>query len=102
MTSLVSRLLTQKPQLPTQRGRVIRFDVSEPPIFLVTGTMAERIVSALSQAGEPMTIKEIAACICSNPSRVTATIKPLIASNDVVQIKVEGCTAEYIVAPKPV
>lgn len=66
--------------------------------MLVTGSMPERVLSALNQVADPMTAREIATCIGSNPSRVTATLKTLLADDQVVQIRIEGCITEYMIA----
>lgn len=95
-TSILSNLLFQKPLVPAKRGRLIRFDSTDPSIELATGPLPERIMGVLKLTGDPMTLKDIANCIASNPSRVVAAIKPLVKAGSVLQIKVDGCTTEYV------
>lgn len=92
--SLLALLLHEKPPTPLN-GRAVRFGTSEPDINFSTGPMPERVLALLQASGEPLTAKQIAAGIASTSSRVMATLKVLQGSRKVLQIKVDGCTAEY-------
>ena len=91
-------LLLEKPPRPL-KGRPVRFGISEPDINFATGSMPERIVALLQASGEPLTAKQIAAGIASNSSRVASTLKTLMSTGKVEQIKIMGCTAEYALKP---
>lgn len=62
---MLSQLLFEPTPLPTSRGCPIRFDIDEPSIELMTGTLEERVASLLHKCGYPMTVKEIAAGMLS-------------------------------------
>ena len=94
--SMLASLLLGKPPQPA-KGRSVRFGTSEPDINFTTGPMPDRVVSLLQAAGEPLTAKQNATGIASNSSRVAATLKTLMGSGRVEQIKIIGCTAEYAV-----
>lgn len=96
MASMLSRLLIHPVPQPSQRGKIVRFDVEETDILFATGTMEERVVSFIRNAGNPVTVKEIAVGIDSNPSRVTKSVNDLVKSGKVVLIEIEGCVREYV------
>ena len=95
MASILSRLLIHPVPQPSHRGKIVRFDVEETDILFATGTMEERVVSFIRNAGNPVTVKEIAVGIASNPSRVTKAVKLLVKSGKLILIEVEGCVREY-------
>lgn len=94
--SMLATLLHEKPPKPG-KGRAVRFGSSEPDINFATGPMPDRVIALLQAVGEPLTAKQIATGIASNHSRVAATLKPLLQSGKVKQIKLVGCTAEYTI-----
>ena len=95
MRSIISSVLYGVESAHKVKGRVIKFDMEEPPIELATGTMEERIVLLLKQRGYPLKGSEIAAGISSNVSRVTKSLKFLVAKGSIVAVDVPGCVKEY-------
>lgn len=93
---LHGRLSTEVPQ---GQGRVVSFSGGDSDIRLITGSMRERVLGYLYVNAVPSTSREIASGIKSNPSRVTKTLKDLIAYGEVAPIKHEGCVAEYELKP---
>lgn len=96
--SMLASLLLETPPKPA-KGRSVRFGNSDPDINFATGPMPDRILALLESAGEPLTAKQIATGIASNSSRVAATLKTLLSSGKVAQIKIIGCTSEYTLKP---
>lgn len=73
----------------------MRFGQEELDIQLATGSMPERIQTYLLRNQCPATVKEIAAGIGSNSSRVTRIVQQLCKEQKVRCIKIEGCVTEY-------
>ncbi|MFM7122447.1 MAG: hypothetical protein ACKOW6_02545 [Fluviibacter sp.] len=98
--SILSTLLfgsqTKHPQ-----GRLIKFDEQTPDIKLSTGTLQERIISALEHTTHPLTSKEIADRIGAAQPRAAAKIKQLLNDGKLAEIKLDGCLSEYILANDP-
>lgn len=95
MKSIISSVLFGVEATHKSRGRVIKFDTEEPTIELATGTMEERIILLLKQRVRPLKGSEIAMGISSNTSRVTKSLKALIAKGAIVAVDVPGCVKEY-------
>lgn len=100
MKSLLSQLLFEPVAPPVQQGRKIRFDVDELDIHCVTGTMDMRIESLMRQRGYPMTAREIATGIGSNPSQVNKGLSSMMARSQVEVVDLPGSVNEYILAAK--
>ena len=77
------------------KGRVIRFDETAPDIKLSTGSMGDRIRSALDHSIHPLTCKEIAERIGSNQPRVSSRMRQLVIDGIVTEVKLEGCVSEF-------
>ena len=75
---MLSRLLLHHVLQPQHRGKVVRFSVDEPDIHFVTGNTEKRILLFMKAAVCPLTVKEVAVGISSNPSRVTKPLKTLM------------------------
>lgn len=95
MRSIISSVLFGVEATHKPKGRVIKFDIEEPPIELATGTMEERIILLLKQRGYPLKGSEIATGISSNTSRVTKSLKLLVEKGTIVAVDVPGCVKEY-------
>ena len=80
------------------QGRVIKFDEHTPDIKLSTGTLGERIVSALEHSTHPLTSKEIADRIGSSQPRASGKIRQLVNEGVLSEVKLDGCLSEYILA----
>lgn len=80
---------------PKGRGRMVTFSGSDHDIRLTTGSMRERVLGFLYLNGGPSLAREIATGIMSNPSRVIKTLRALIDTGDVIDIKCKGCVTEY-------
>jgi predicted transcriptional regulator len=80
---------------PKSKGRVISFASPDSDICLTTGSMRERVLGFLYLNGGPSVVRDIAAGIMSNPSRVTKSLKSLIDAGEVTAVKCEGCITEY-------
>ena len=94
-SSILSTLLfgsqTKHPQ-----GRLIKFDEQIPDIKLSTGTLQERIITALERATHPLTSKEIADRIGSSQPRSSQKIKQLVDEGLIAEVKLDGCLSEYM------
>lgn len=95
MASILSSLLFKPTEQDHPDGRVIRFDQREANIHFVTGSMEERVLSFVAHEDCPVSAREIAQGINSNPSRVTQTLSRLLLEKRVSKIKVDGCVTQY-------
>lgn len=95
MSSILSRLLFRPVEKDHPDGRVIRFDQREANIHFVTGSMEERVISFMVHEDCPISAREIAQGINSNPSRVTQTLSRLMLEKRVTKIKLDGCVTQY-------
>lgn len=96
MKSILCQLLFEPVQLPSQRGRQIKFDSDEPDILFTTGPMDERITLLMRHRGYPMSAREIASGIGSNASQVNKGLKILMATGRVEVVDMLGCVREYV------
>ena len=96
MKSLISQLLFDPVQQPVKPGRQVRFDEDDVDIMASTGPMDERITTMMRTRGYPMTAREIATRIGSNPSRVTKGLHVLVESGHVEVIDIPGSVREYM------
>ena len=83
------------------KGRVIRFDENAPDIKLSTGSMGDRILSALEHSMHPLSCKEIAERIGSNQPRVSSRMRQLVTEGIVTEVKLEGCVSEFTLHRQP-
>jgi hypothetical protein len=96
LSTLLFRTKTDHP-----KGRVIRFDENVPDIKLSTGTLSERIISALERSTHPLTAKEIADCIGTSQPRSSSKVRQLISEGIVAEVKLDGCITEYMLINDP-
>lgn len=96
LSTLLFRTKTDHP-----KGRVIRFDENVPDIKLSTGTLNERIISALERSTHPLTAKEIADCIGTSQPRSSSKVRQLISEGIVAEVKLDGCITEYMLINDP-
>lgn len=86
---------------PHPKGRVIKFDENLPDIKLSTGSLQERIISALERSVHPLTSKEISEKIGCAPARVYGKLRHLVQLNVLSEVKLDGCVTEYILNNDP-
>jgi hypothetical protein len=96
LSTLLFRTQTNHP-----KGRVVRFDENVPDIKLSTGTLNERIISALERSAHPLTAKEIADCIGASQPRSSSKVRQLISEGIVAEVKLDGCITEYMLINDP-
>lgn len=99
MKTILSQLLFDPVAEPISRGRQIRFDVDEPDILVATGVLEDRISTLMYRRAYPMTAREIAVGIASNPSQVNRGLRSLIAQGKVDVIEIDHNVREYVLKP---
>lgn len=96
MKSLICHLLFDTVEQPARAGRLVRFDEDDVDIMVSTGPMHERISTMMRSRGYPMTAREIASRIGSNPSRVSKGLKSLVDDGSVEVINIPGAVRKYM------
>lgn len=88
-------------QMNHPKGRLIKFDEQIPDIKLSTGTLRERVITALEHSTHPLTSKEIADRIGTSQPRASSKIRELINGGVLAEVKLDGCVSEYILTNDP-
>lgn len=95
--SQIATLLFSNPRQfrPQAKGRLVRFNVTEPDPRFSTGPVQTRVLRYLSEHPQPTTVGKLAAAVSTRNERVVVTLKHLLADDRVIAIQVDEQTVEY-------
>lgn len=76
-------------------GRLVQFDVAEPDSRFSTGPVQERVLSYLSEYQQPISLSKLTHAVNARCERVSASLRNLIATGQVVAYEIDQHTTEY-------